>query len=336
MIALIKKAVPRSVKTFYRHQKSLLAIVKDFCYDYKRYRKHYASIHLKTKDNLQAFLIKEYHAVEKGMALRNARQGFGVERITRLIRETEHYINCYGYDSTTDITLKTLKEYCAFDARSNTKANPVIPMIEKLLAKTEILDHVNNGGGTKEIRKTDIDNSIHFDYSRFVRSRFSTRDFTDIPVDTALVMEALDDARFTPSVCNRQAWKAYVVDHSNPELKQKFLGVQNGNRGFGEYISTLIVITGKLSAFFDYERNQVFIDGGMFAMSVVMALHARGLGTCCLNTSYTAKKNEAFNKVMDLDSDCVPIMFIAVGNLKEQYKVAVSARKPLAEIATVL
>lgn len=336
MISLIKKVVPKPAKDFYSSQKSILSLVKDFYYDYKRYKKNYATNGLKTKEHQQAFLIKEYHAVEKGMALRNSKQGFGVARISKLIAETKSYAAKYGFDHVTDITLKALKEYKEFDALNNKSENPVIPKIDELLQSATIIDGGQNSGGTKEVKKEEIESSIDFDYGKFVRSRYSTRDFSEIPVDTALIMQAIDNARFTPSVCNRQAWKAYVIDHTNPELKQRFLSVQNGNRGFGEYISSLIIITGKLSSFFDYERNQVFVDGGMFAMSVVLALHAQGLGTCCLNTSYTAQKNEAFKKVMDLDKDCVPIMFIAVGNLKDKYKVAASTRKPLAEIATLL
>jgi nitroreductase len=44
-----------------------------------------------------------------------------------------------------------------------------------------------------------------------LRTTGSVREFTDAPVDDALVFEILDDARFAPSGGNRQAWRVIVV-----------------------------------------------------------------------------------------------------------------------------
>lgn len=331
---LIKKIAPKYLINTYRSLKFKRKIKNDFMYDYKRYIKNYASI-LNTKEGLQAFLIKEYHAIEKGLALRKPKPGFGELRISMLVDNLKLYINKYGADSTANITLKTLKEYLEFDNQFNDQENKVISKIESVLSEFNDTNSADLGG-TKNVFKSDILSTLNFDFSAFVRSRHSTRDFTDVPVETDILLKAIDDARFTPSVCNRQAWKVYVVSCDNKELKDSFLNVQNGNKGFGEHISSLIVITGKISSFFEYERNQVFVDGGMFAMSVLYSLHSNGLGTCCLNTSYTAERNEEFKKVVQMDEDCVPIMFIAVGNLKDNYKVAISQRKSLDEIVSVL
>lgn len=283
---------------------------------------------------MQAYIIKEYHAVEKGLALREPRPAFGAPRIAALADVVEQYINCYGIDSVTSITAFTLREYLNFDALHQKVPEFLRNKIEKLLLRCDESNQQKTGG-TKLIPKSEILDTLNFDYERFFKSRHSARDFSKEPVPTEVILSAIDTARYTPSVCNRQAWKVYVVEHSNTELKRTLLNVQNGNKGFGEHISSLIVITGKLSSFFAYERNQVFIDGGMFAMSIVLALHAKGLAVCCLNTSYAMKQYEAFRKSMKMDSDCVPIMFLAVGNLKDDFKVAISERKPLADIVEV-
>jgi nitroreductase len=340
MKGLLKKILPESVKRRYRKEKKRwdwLTVIKDFIYDYKRYIKFSATTGLRKKEQMRSFLIKEYHAIEKGLALRNVKVGFGLERISELIDVFLLYIHKYGKDTITDITIATLKEYLDFDKQHNDALNPISLRIEEVLSKYGFKQNVDcKSGGTKKVVKSEILRTLNFDYGAFIKSRYSTRDFSDKPVDKDILLDALDIARFTPSVCNRQAWKVYVIDHTNPHLKSKFLNVQNGNRGFGEHISTLLVITGKLSSFFSYERNQIFIDGGMFAMSLVLALHSKGIGTCCLNTSYTAEKNKAFLKVTKLDEDCVPIMFIGIGNLKDEYRVAVSQRKPVEEIVSIL
>jgi len=334
MLTTIKKIVPKSAKRFYRSKQTQLSMIRDYIYDYKKFKKESASFQLKNKEMMQAYIIKEYHAIEKGLALRDPRPGFGIARISALADIVKEYVGNYGIDPVTDTTAFTLREYLNFDQSHQQVPEFLIKKLEKLLL---LCDESVTGktGGTKLIPKAEITGTLDFDYKRFFKSRHSVRDFSAEPVPTEVILDAIDTARFTPSVCNRQAWKVYVIEHSNTELKKKLLNVQNGNKGFGEHISSLIVITGKISSFFSYERNQVYIDGGMFAMSVVMALHAKGLGVCCLNTSYAVKQYEAFSNSMQMDSDCAPIMFLAVGNLNEEFKVAISERKPLTDIVEV-
>jgi nitroreductase len=49
------------------------------------------------------------------------------------------------------------------------------------------------------------------DLSEALRTTGSARDFTDQPVDDALIAAILDDARFAPSGGNRQPWRVVVV-----------------------------------------------------------------------------------------------------------------------------
>lgn len=325
----MKMIVPKSMVQYYKAQKIKLSIANDFYYDFKRFIKLSASLDFNTKEKYQAFLIKEYHAIEKGLALPITKIGFGQKRIQHLIKILDIYIEKFGVDDITDITIATLKEYSDFETTNQNDRNILLPIIANLVKSYNNKRISCNSGGTKIILKSDIENTIKMDFDSFFKSRFSTRDFTNTRVPREQILSAIDTARYTPSVCNRQPWKCYLIDHTNPTLRDKFLKVQNGNNGFGDTISALIVVTGKLSSFFSYERNQVYIDGGMFSMSIIMALHSKGLGACCLNTSYTSKRTKDFLAVKDIDKDCVPIMFIAVGNLKDNYKVATSKRKPI-------
>ena len=48
----------------------------------------------------------------------------------------------------------------------------------------------------------------------------------------------------------------------------------------------LLIIAMDLKAFVPaHERYQHWIDGGMFSMSIIYALHSLGLSSCCLNWS---------------------------------------------------
>ena len=78
------------------------------------------------------------------------------------------------------------------------------------------------------------------------------------------------------------------------------------------------------------ERNQCWIDGGMFAMSLVLGLHAQGLGTCFLNWSKSAPEDKAMRALLQLPPQEAIITLIAVGNLPRSLSVAKSVRPPLA------
>lgn len=164
------------------------------------------------------------------------------------------------------------------------------------------------------------------DFASLARSRHSIRHFSDAPVDPALIQRAIEIAQKTPSVCNRQSWRVYCV--REPDLKQRVAQLQGGNRGFGEQIDTLLIIASDLHSFFAInERNQAYVDGGLFSMSLMYALHYQGLGTCALNWSADVRKDRRLKKVAGIP-DCMNIiMLMAVGQLPDTLRVARSVRR---------
>jgi nitroreductase len=75
------------------------------------------------------------------------------------------------------------------------------------------------------------------------------------------------------------------------------------------------------------ERNQAWIDGGMFAMSFVLALHSLGLGTCCLNWSVEQKTDIALRAEAAIPDSEVIIMLLAIGHIPPELNVAASVRQ---------
>jgi len=103
--------------------------------------------------------------------------------------------------------------------------------------------------------------------------------------------------------------------------------------GFGEDIPVLLVLTSDLEWFVSaQERNQAWIDGGMFAMSLVLALHSFGLGTCCLNWCATPEQDEKLHSALAIPESHVVTMMIAVEHLPEVFRVTRSNRKKLHEL----
>lgn len=77
-----------------------------------------------------------------------------------------------------------------------------------------------------------------------------------------------------------------------------------GNTGFDGEVQNYIVVTSDMSAFYDpFERNQVYVDGGIFTMALVEALHYYGIASCILqNGEYketlSSKKSAKIYQIM--------------------------------------
>ncbi|MGD1699299.1 nitroreductase family protein [Dapis sp. BLCC M229] len=270
--------------------------------------------------------------------MKQPRKGFGKDVIKRLSNFLPEYQNKYGSDEIVMITLNALQEYYDFNLELgleneiNETAYQTISKIKNNFPQDNYL--LGKEGGTKTVKKSNIQASAEIDLRGFFTSRYSIRQFTDEEVDISLIEQAAIIAQKTPSVCNRQFCRLYAF--SEEEQKQKVLSCQNGNRGFGNQASTVLIVTSNLEHFASIgERYQGWIDGGMFSMSLVYGLHSLGLGTCCLNWSVKNKQDKELKMIAGIpDSDLV-IMMIAVGHLPEEFKVAQSPRKPLKEVLII-
>ncbi|KPF89739.1 hypothetical protein IP83_01620 [Novosphingobium sp. AAP93] len=140
-------------------------------------------------------------------------------------------------------------------------------------------------------------------------------------------------AQTAPSVCNRQAGRIHIVEDA--ATRDRWLRYQNGNRGFGETMGALAVVTVDLRAFLEpEERFQGWIDGGLFAMNFIMGLHAQRLGSCCLNWSSPVGNDREFHRVSGIPDQERIIMFIAIGELRDDFVVARSPRRSLESVVT--
>lgn len=269
-------------------------------------------------------LIFFYHKIEKGLAMPEPRIGFGKESVEYLIKILKKYIKKYGWDDISATSLSALDEYYKFNEKKGHTLKRLNKEIKKL--KASVPESIRLGvGGTKTITKQSIDKTL-FDFKAFAYSRYSIRDFAPGPVKDELIKEAVQIAQKTPSVCNRHSWKVYSF--SKEEDKHQILKYQNGNRGFGHLADKILIVTMDLRDFRGYnERNQVYIDGGMYSMSLIYALHSLGLGTCPLNLSISNKTERELKEVTGIPDSEVFMMMIAVGHIPEKLRVAWSPRR---------
>jgi nitroreductase len=72
--------------------------------------------------------------------------------------------------------------------------------------------------------------------------------------------------------------------------------------------------------------NLPYVDGGLYAMNLMYALHSLGIGTIPLTCALMARNFNALYRDFDIKDNEVPVLLIGVGNLKDKFEVAVSNR----------
>ena len=163
-------------------------------------------------------------------------------------------------------------------------------------------------------------------FEQLVSARRSVRSFTSMVVPREMIEHAIRLAQLSPSACNRQTCRVHLVRDEG--RKKALLALQNGNRGFGHLIPALAVITSDSGAFFDAsERHEPYVDGGLFSMSLMYALSAQGLATCCLNWCVSPGNDGALRKLLPLADSELVVMLMAIGYPEPSAMVPRSPRK---------
>jgi hypothetical protein len=185
-------------------------------------------------------------------------------------------------------------------------------------------------GGVKKIEKKVRGQELGFNFGSFIKSRFSARLFAVKVVPLAAIHQAVDLARFSPSVCNRQGWKVYHYD--NRDKMNLLLKIQNGNNGFTHSINQLLKATSDTKKFTKMASNQVFVDGGLFSRSLLLSLHSKGIASCCLNTCLPFVDEVKVKNIGNIAQSERLIMMIGIGLYKDVFEVAISDRVAVEEI----
>lgn len=317
----------KSLKKFVRRKLNILLSYREYLRDARRFRMASTGFAApKRHEQWRALLTIDYHRIEKGLALPDPRAGFGTNVIDRLLINTPRYIERFGQDDLTDIVANCLRSYAAHNAAMHVET----PNVESFVAKydADSTRPVTGFGGTAPMSKADVLARSSIDPEAFFNSRSSVRQFSEELVSDAVLTRAVQLAVKTPSVCNRQSGRAYCT--TDPAVIAQALSFQNGNRGFGHTAPALFAVCSEFDIFEKLdERNQGWIDGGLFAMTLVYALHSLGLGSCMLNWSVPTARDANFRAAFGIPENQGVICMIAVGHLPDTFSVAQSPRRPV-------
>lgn len=333
--AVISRVLPHRLKTWLRSVARALRLWRQLLHDGKRFLEYSSYGRSNTRESLEHWIVIRYHSLEKGLSHPMRRVGFGRDNISKLVQDIGLYTTKFGASPICDAALQALGEYVRFNQAEGHHDPALEERIRALPSPSEShLETLNQGGVVVQERAAYLVRAC-VDLRDFFSCRSSVRDYASVPVAETLVRQAVSMAMKTPSVCNRQAWRVWTVEE--PAAIVQALTIQGGARGYEQQVPLLLVVTCDLAAFVQVgERNQCWIDGGMFAMSLVYSLHSLGLVSCCLNWSKDCDTDRRFRCQFNLPSAESIIMLISVGHPAATFSVPRSARRQVDEVLRAL
>lgn len=303
-----------------RIQKSLNNIVLN---DAKRYLNYSMVLDsYKTQERLLGLITARQHVVEKGLTMPETRLGFGRDNIVEMVKLCERYsekfdVNHEQYRS----AIAVLKEYIKYHSSHSYKLEE--EFLDQILYLTnkfpDILPSVQ-GLTTSDIFFKDTEEP----FVKFAKSRHTVRNYSSEDVPIELVEKVVDLAKTAPSACNRQPVRVHVCCG---KIKDAVMKAHKGNRGFGDRANKVLVITSDLSSYMNIkERNCSYVDGGIFVMNLLYALHYYHIGACTLNWSTTIEEDNNLREILNLPKQEEVVCLICIGMLPEALSIAKSER----------
>lgn len=275
---------------------------------YRKFQKYsFVDCFCETPEQYEASITRLYHTIEKGLSYSAYRAGFGAGNVDSLIVSMEQY-SSKGFDTNKFFYKTALSCLNAYISENKKFGHEDLALEERIKGLPGV---ANDVGGTIVTRAPS--NPEGLNYKELVMERHSIRHFSDLPLDIEKVKEAIALAQYTPSACNRQGWRTRIV--ANREVLSGILANQNGNRGFGQEFDMLLIVTADLrTQQKDRELFQAFIDGGMYAESILNSLYYYGIGSVPLSASLTLEQERQVRKLVGIDEAEVLILFVGIGN----------------------
>ena len=216
------------------------------------------------------------HTIEKGLSLPAVKKGFGKGKVKAILHYLDLYlkIGYFSYDhGAFEYALMTLEEYI-------NKADQYdldISFIDLSKYKKYLDGDVNRKYGVVEFSNST--NAASLDFAEFTHTRHSIRKFSETAIPEELMRKVIDLANSAPSACNRQSVRIFHI--ANRAVSRQILDIQGGARGHSQ--SELLLLASDLSLYrYLSELELPYLDGGIYLMNLLYALHYYQLASCPL------------------------------------------------------
>ncbi|APY10997.1 hypothetical protein BWZ22_06970 [Seonamhaeicola sp. S2-3] len=274
-------------------------------------------------------LRRNVHRLEKGLIMKDRRSIFALDYIENTV---EAYVKVIT-SSKEAVSHKNLKWYT--DVLSNyfkvvDTSNPKLNKLNQVFEQHKLVSDKE----TKSVpyqRDFSILSVSYDDFYNLSKLRRSVRWYEDRPIPRELIDKAISAALLSPSACNRQPFEFRIFD--DKELVQKVANISWGTLGFSHNFPVIIVVIGKLEAYFDErDRHVIYIDASLASMSLMYALETLGLSSCPINWPDVKQFENEMEELLGLEKNERPIMLMSLGYPDKEALVPFSEKKDLFEI----
>lgn len=144
-----------------------------------------------------------------------------------------------------------------------------------------------------------------------IKTRISTRQFTDQPISDEVVHTILEAGMSGPTAVNARPWSFLVI--RDKETLDKL--AKSTPRGFGplETATMAILVCGDLERAFKFVPDFWVVDASIAAQNMVLAAHAQGIGSVWLGGWPAEDRMTIFKEAFGLPEGIIPHSMIAFG-----------------------
>lgn len=173
-------------------------------------------------------------------------------------------------------------------------------------------------------------------FDELILKRESCRNYNGEPVDTDLLLKCVDAARLSPSACNSQPWKYYIINSGENAEKIRDCIQPNGANKFVQNCPAFAIVTERPATLKSFviekvKNSQKWAENDIGLSVAHYCLQAAdlGLGTCIIGMVEEDKVREYFGI-----EDKVRLV-IATGYSADE-KPRNKVRKALEEVCTII
>lgn len=262
--------------------------------------------HQKNLDN-DVLLTRNIHRLEKGLIMPNLRREYAMDYIEETVKA---YMTIINAKRDKDINLisyasNVLDKYFI-------SVNLKNPLLKILSEQFYSIDFKKENKFPYKRSQSEI-NEINFEsLKKLYQQRRSVRFYLDKKVERNLIEKAVNIASLSPSACNRQPFKLFIADKDPARIEMGKL--PPGAATYYQNVPVFIAIIGDLSSYFDErDKNLIYIDGSLFAMSLMLALETLGIASCSINWPDILSKEQQLINFLELKPYERCIMFLGIG-----------------------
>lgn len=301
--------------------------------DFKLYLKHSTVFNQDGLHKIECQLILDYHSVEKGLLFKKTKPRFAQQRILNLHPSLAlEVIKNNVSRSQIRVAYQVICEYYELHQQLGADISDYYTQEQYENYKNILGDaYTSKFKGAIDYQKDNFYALTTADFATFSNSRKSVREYTGELIPNTLIEQAIALALNTPSVCNRQACKVYLLE--DKARIDKLLTIQGGLTGYTQNINQVLLLTVDRNYFYTVgERNQFYIDGGMFLMNMLYALHFYKIANCPANWGKLIQEEKQLSGIVDLPESEKIICVVPIGVAKDEFRVTLSQRRELNEV----